>query len=165
MAKLSQGYPHYIHLLGLWAGRKAIEAKRLVMTSDDLNNAIPDALHNAVFGLQEQYERAVYSANKAALFKEVLLACALAKKDSTGRFGVAALQEPLKLITDHDYSTGAYQAHLGRFCEKDRGPVLEREGKPKIYRWRFFNPQLIPYVVLQGVSQKLIQSSRIPQRA
>jgi hypothetical protein len=164
IAKLSQGYPHYTHLLGLWSGRKAIEASRLHVTFDDLNKAIPDALRNAVGGLQEQYERATYSAMKATLFKEVLLACALARKDSLGRFGVGAIQEPLKLITGKEYGTGAYQAHLGRFCEIDRGPILEREGKQKMYRWRFLNPQLIPYVVLQGVSQDMIQSSRVPRQ-
>jgi len=162
MAKLSQGYPHYTHLLGLWVGRKAIESKRLQLTNDDLEKAIPEALKNAVGGLQEQYERAVHSIMKTSLFKEVLLACALCRKDSLGRFGVGAVQEPLKLVTGRDYTTGAFQAHLARFCESERGPVLEREGKPKAYRWRFLNPQLIPYIVLQGIGQKMIQSSRLP---
>lgn len=163
IAKLSQGYPHYTHLLGLWSGRKAIENKRLEVTFDDLSQAIPNALSNAVGGLQEQYERAIYSIQKVNLFREILLACALARKDSLGRFGVGALQEPLKLITGNDYSTAAYQAHLAKFCEVDRGSILKREGTPKMYRWRFLNPQLIPYVVLQGVRQNMIQSSRIPR--
>ncbi len=167
IAKLSQGYPHYTHLMGLWAGRKAIEDGRLQIMNEDLNQAIPDALRNAAGGLQEQYERAVDSGNRTAIFKEVLLACALARKDSLGRFSVVALQEPLNLITGKNYTTGAYQAHLGRFCESIRGPILERSGNPKSYRWNFLNPQLIPFVVLQGVSQKMIQPSRIPplQRA
>jgi Cdc6-like AAA superfamily ATPase len=163
IAKLSQGYPHYTHLLGLWSGRKAIENKRLEVTFDDLSQAIPNALTNAVGGLQEQYERAIYSIQKVNLFRQILLACALARKDSLGRFGVGALQEPLKLITGVDYSTAAYQMHLAKFCEVERGSVLQREGTPKMYRWRFLNPQLVPYVVLQGVSQNMIQSSRIPR--
>lgn len=164
IAKLSQGYPHYTHLLSLWSGRRTVEQKRGKITFDDLDKAIPDVLTNAVGGLEEQYERAVYSTKPTALFKQVLLACALAKKDSLGRFPVGALQEPLKLVTGNDYTTGAYQAHLGRFCESERGPVLERSGEPKSYRWRFLNPQLIPYVVLQGVSKKLIQASRVSPR-
>ena len=162
IAKLSQGYPHYTHLLGLWAGRKVFEQSRTQLTMTDLNNAIPDVLQNAEGGLQEQYERAVDSAKKTALFKQVLLACALANKDSLGRFAVGALQEPLKLITGQNYTTGAYQAHLGKFCEKERGMILERSGQPKSYRWQFLNPQLIPYIALQGVNQKLIQPALLP---
>ena len=132
IATLSQGYPHYTHLLGLWIGRKAIEQSRTQITYNDLERAIPDVLQNAEGGLQEQYERAVDSSKKGALFKQVLLACALSSKDSLGRFAVGALQEPLKLITGSAYVTGAYQAHLGKFCELERGPVLERSGQRRV---------------------------------
>ena len=156
IARLSQGYPHYTHLLGLWTGRRAIEQGHSQLSLIDLESAIPDVLQNAEGGLQEQYERAIDSSKRTALFRQVLLACALASKDSLGRFPVGALQEHLKVITGQNYTTGAYQAHLGKFCEAERGPVLERTGRPKSYRWRFLNPQLIPYAVLQGVNDKLI---------
>ena len=165
IAKLSQGYPHYTHLLGLWTGRRAVEDGRTHLHFDDLKQAIPSVLQNAEGGLQGQYEQAIDSSKKAALFRQVLLACAMANKDSLGRFAVGALQEPLKTITGQNYTTGAYQAHLGKFCEIERGPVLERSGQKKSYRWRFLNPQLIPYVVLKGVNDKLIQPSLLPQRA
>ena len=164
IAKLSQGYPHYTHLLGLWSGRRAIEEERSEVTRADLGRAIPDVLRNAEGGLQERYERAVASTKPAALFKQVLLACALASKDSLGRFAVRAIQEPLQEITGSEYATGAYQGHLGRFCEDERGPVLERSGKPKSYRWRFLNPQLIPYILLQGISSEMIQPSVVEFR-
>ena len=159
IARLSQGYPHYTHLLGLWSGRKAFGRNSNHLSDSDLQSAIPDVLGNAEGGLQEQYELAVDSTKKTALFRQVLLACALSHKDSLGRFAVGTLQEPLKHITGQNYSTGAYQSHLGKFCEPGRGMVLERSGQPKSYRWRFLNPQLIPYVVLQGVNQKLIDPS------
>ena len=159
IARLSQGYPHYTHLLGLWSGRKTIGDDRVLVTLQDATAAIPHVLQNAEGGLQEQYERAVNSTNPAALFKQVLLACALANKDSLGRFPVRAVQEPLKKITGTEYTTGAYQSHLGRFCESERGPVLERSGKSRSYRWRFLNPQLIPYILLQGIRSNMIQAS------
>ena len=164
IAKLSQGYPHYTHLLGLWSGRRALEENRSEVTQADLSRAIPDVLINAEGGLQEPYERALASTKPAALFKQVLLACALASKDSLGRFAVRAIQEPLQKITGSEYATGAYQGHLGRFCEDERGPVLERSGKPKSYRWRFLNPQLIPYILLQGISSEMIQPSVVEFR-
>ncbi|HJX69850.1 MAG TPA: hypothetical protein VJ441_02025, partial [Dehalococcoidia bacterium] len=122
-----------------------------------LEVAIPRALTNAEGGLQHQYEQAIASYRKDALFAQVLLACALAEKDSLGRFSVKAVQMPLKTITGLDYVTGAYQGHLAKFCEEERGEVLIRSGKEKSYRWRFINPQLIPYILLKGISGGLIK--------
>jgi hypothetical protein len=55
------------------------------------------------------------------------------------------------------FSSGAYQGHLAKFCEEGRGPILTREGKKKSYQWRFVNPQLIPYIILQGINDGLIE--------
>ncbi len=161
VATLSQGYPYYAHLLGLWAGRRVVDDDREFVTIRDLHLAIPDALLNAEGGLREQYDRAVDSTNPSALFRQVFLASALAHKDSLGRFPVRAIREPLRLVTGQTYGTGAYQTHLGRFCELERGPVLERSGVRRNYRWRFLNPQLIPYVILRGISDEMIGSSDV----
>ena len=161
VARLSQGYPHYAHLLGLWAGRRVADSGGRVVTYQDLYGAIPDAIMNTEGGLGEQYERAVDSTHPSALFKKVLLACALAHKDSLGRFPVRAVREPLRVVTGQRYGASAYQAHLSRFCEPERGPVLECSGVRRNYRWRFLNPQLIPYVILRGISDGVIGSSEV----
>ncbi|MBI2846443.1 MAG: ATP-binding protein [Chloroflexi bacterium] len=161
IATLSQGYPHYTHLLGLWSGRHAIEQEPTKVTMRDLELAIPNALQNAEGGLQHQYEKAIISYKKRALFIEILLACALTNKDPLGRFSVNDVQEPLKKITGKVYRTGAYQGHLAKFCDEARGRVLIRSGLKKSYRWRFANPQLIPYIILKGISDGRIQSMGI----
>lgn len=157
IAELSQGYPHYTHLLGLWSGRRALEAQHPKVTSDDLDAAIVDALENASGGVQQEYERAVASSRKMHLFREVLLACALAEKDSLGRFGAVHVREPLHKITGKDYTTGAFQSHLAKFAEAKRGPVLKKSGSRRSYRWQFVNPQLIPYVRLHGLKSGLLE--------
>ena len=151
IAHLSQGYPHYTHLLGLWAGRRAIEAGRLEVVAADLDRAIPDALENASGSVRLEYAKAVASGRKDTLYKQVLLACALAPKDTLGRFAAIDVRGHLREITGHDYDTGAYQGHLAKFCEAPRGPVLRRTGTRRNYRWQFVNPQLIPYVHLRGI--------------
>lgn len=156
IANWSQGYPHYTHLLGLWAGRRALDAARLNITDDDLENAIEDSLENASGGVQQEYEKAVGSAQSVTLFKEVLLACALSEKDSLGRFSAVSVRRPLTEITGKEYGTGAYQSHLAKFCEPQRGPVLKKTGSRRNYRWQFVNPQLIPYVRLHGLKTRLI---------
>jgi hypothetical protein len=56
----------------------------------------------------------------------------------------------LRKITGREYDTGAYQSHLAKFCEPDRGPILKKTGGRRSYRWRFVNPQVIPYILLEG---------------
>jgi hypothetical protein len=158
IAELSQGYPAYAHLLGLSSGRRTLDANRTRVTFDDLDLAIEDALLNAAGNVQQEYEVAVASVRKDNLFKEVLLACALAEKDSLGRFAAVNVREPLALITERDYTTGAFQSHLAKFAETQRGPVLKKTGSRRNYRWQFLNPQLIPYIRLNGIKTGLLTS-------
>jgi Cdc6-like AAA superfamily ATPase len=156
IAELSQGYPHYTHLLGLWAGRRGVEADRDTVTSLDLNSAIPEALENAAGGVQQEYERAISSSRKNTLYEDVLLACAMAPKDSLGRFSAVDVRPSLRRITGHDYNTGAFQSHLAKFCEHERGPVLKKSGNRRNYKWQFVNPQLIPFIRLRGIRDQRI---------
>lgn len=151
IAKLSQGYPAYTHLLSLWAGRRALDSGRTAVAFQDLEAAVGDALANAEANVQKEYEDAVASVRKDHLFREVLLACALADKDSLGRFSAVNVCPPLEQITGRAYSTGAFQSHLTKFTEEKRGPVLKRTGSRRNYRWQFLNPQLIPFVRLHGI--------------
>lgn len=157
IAQLSQGYPHYTHLLGLWAGRQAVATGDLTVSLDHMERAIPEALKNATGNVQEEYERAVASSRPDALFKQVLLACALARKDGLGKFSTTDVRAPLRRIMGgRDLGTGAYQSHLAKFCEPDRGPTLKKSGKRRSYRWRFVNPQVIPYILLRGREDGLV---------
>jgi Cdc6-like AAA superfamily ATPase len=154
IAALSQGYPHYTHLLSLWAGRKAIESKRNIVTENDLNHAIPAALRLAAGGIRQEFDIATDSTQPDNLFKDVLLACALAEKDSRGRFGIKSLREPLrKILNRPSIRAVAYQGHLAKFCDPKRGSVLRRSGERHNFRWQFTNPQLIPYVKLDGINR------------
>ena len=150
IAELSQGYPHYTHLLALWAGRRALPEGEPIVTPDILDRAIPDALRGTTGGVRHEYERAILSSQKDALFEEVLLACALARKDSLGRFATVDVRTPLGRILGREVTIGAYQSHLAKFCEPERGPVLKKSGKRRSYRWQFVNPQVIPYALIRG---------------
>ena len=157
IARLSQGYPHYAHLLGLWSGRKAAERNSTEITAVDLENAIPFSIRNTAGGIQLEYDQATDTNQPDALFKPILLACALAAKDVRGRFGIGALREPLQEILKRpNIRPVIYQRHLAKFCEPSRGPALFRTGRKKNYRWQFTNPQLIPFVRLQGLRDGLI---------
>lgn len=164
IANLAQGYPSYAHLLGLSAGRKAIDDTRTAVNTADLEMAIPTALENAIGSAQFEYEQAIATSQPGTFFKDVLLACALASKDPLGRFSAVEVRGPLRRLTKRpDYSTAAFQGHLAKFCEKERGSVLKRTGRRRHYRWQFINPQLIPYIRLRGIRDgRLNDDGNIP---
>ena len=159
IARMSQGYPHYTHLLGLWSGVRALRRGGDRVVGEDLDMAIPDSIQNAAGGIRLEYDRATDSTQPNNLFKEVLLACAMANKDVRGRFSLSAVREPLQKILGRPIKQVSYQRHLAAFCEPDRGPVLIRTGRRRNYRWQFANPQLVPFVRLQGINDGFIASA------
>ena len=162
IAQLSQGYPHYTHLLGQYAGVEATEKGTRHVTLEDLQRAIPRSLERAAGGIQVEYDKATDSTQPNNLFKEVLLACALAEKDARGRFPLRALQDPLRAVLRRQVYQSSYQRHLALFCDPARGSALARSGRSKNFRWSFTNPQLVPFIYLKGIQDGLIPDSWSP---
>ena len=157
IAQLSQGYPHYTHLLGQSAAIRAVERNAQEVTFDDLSASVPASIENTAGGIRVEYHRATDSTQPHNLFKEVLLACALADKDVRGRFASAAVHQPLQaILSPRGITRSSYQRHLALFCEPDHGSVLIKTGRRKNYRWHFANPQLVPFVRLLGIHDGLI---------
>ncbi len=153
---LSQGLPHYTHLLGLHAGREAIDYGRRGVEPSDVDSAIQKAITGAQETIQSSYHRATMSQRSDSLFPQALLACALAATDSLGFFAAGDVREPMSKIMGRSFDIPAFARHLNSFCEVDRGPVLQKTGVPHRYRFRFVNPLLQPYVTMKGLASGLI---------
>ena len=151
---LSEGLPHYTHLLGLHAGQRAVQEDRSDVTLDDVRRAIPKAVDRHT--ILNDYQQATRSARKDALFAEVLLACALAPKNQLGYFTSGSIRKPLEAIAGRRLDIPAFSNHLSQFLEPERGGVLQREGSSRRYFYRFTDPIFQPYVVLKGLSEGLI---------
>ncbi len=107
------------------------------------------------------YQRATRSARKDALFSQVLLACALAPKNQLAFFTSGAIRDPLEIIAGRRIDIPAFSNHLSQFLEPERGAVLQREGSSRRYFYRFTDPIFQPYVILSGLSQKLISDEQL----
>ncbi len=158
IVRLSQGLPHYVHLLGLHSVRAAIQKGRLAVIEDDLRVAYREATENASHTLRAEYDLATGSARRDALFEYVLLACALAEKDEVW-FRAAQVRKPLQEITNRPIPIDIPQfaSHLRSFCSEERGSALVIEGRPKNFRYKFRNPLLEPYVIVRGLAEGLVQ--------
>jgi Cdc6-like AAA superfamily ATPase len=156
MIRYSQGLPGYMHLLGQLSARMAIAKRCMNITAADLKSAVNNALEKSDQSIREDYYKAVESSDPRATYKEVLLACALAKTNELGKFYAKSVMEPLSKIRKKDIDIAHYSTPLGNLCLPERGPALVRSGVKKRFQYEFKNPLLQPLVILIGMRDGLI---------
>lgn len=161
---LSQGLPHYTHVLCLNAFQDAVTRDSETVTVSDSRSAIDRVLKGAAQSVVSAYHKAVASPRKDNLYAQVLLACAMTPTDPLGYFFAGDVRSPMSMIMGADYDIPAFSQHLKAFCDPARGPILRRDGERRRYRYRFANPLLQPHVIMHGVTSGLIQQDQIPRR-
>jgi Cdc6-like AAA superfamily ATPase len=159
IAKLAQGLPHYAHLLGLHAARVAIDKRTHEVTAEVVRDAVDRALRGASQSIRTNYENAIRSPRPDNLFADVLLACALTKTSDLGFFAAQDVREPMAQITGKRYEIPSFAQHLNEFSEPKRGPILQKTGTQRRYRYRFINPLFQPFVIMQGIQSGKIKNS------
>jgi len=153
---LSQGLPHYTHLLGLHSAREALDAETPHVAIKHVRSAINKALEQAQQSIRNAYHKATTSPRSESLFRQVLLACALATTDDLGYFSPADVRLPMSRIMGRPYDIPSFSRHLKEFSEERRGPILQKTGTERRTRYRFVNPLMQPYVTMRGVADGLI---------
>lgn len=157
ITRLSQGLPHYTHLLGRDSVRAAARQDQQCVSAKHVREGIRTAIESAQETTREQYARAVQSARQDALYRQVLLACALAEKGERSSFRAADVTGPMSKIMGKSYDIPAIAKHLKAFCEDERENVLLRSGRPRNYVYRFRNPLMESYILMRGISEELIR--------
>ena len=147
---LSQGLPHYTHLLGLYSAQHALDKGETEIAYVHVEAAIGKAMDKAQQSIKSTYHKAVSSPRSASLYSQVLLACALSKTDELGYFAPVDVRTPIRYITKKSYEIPNFARHLNDFCETTRGPVLQKTGSSRRYRFRFINPLMQPFVIMKG---------------
>jgi predicted transposase YbfD/YdcC len=158
---LSQGLPHYTHLLGLNATRAAVDDASWRVEEGHVEAATKGAIEGSLQSLRRSFHTATSSPRAESLFKQVLLACALAATDELGYFAAADVRTPMRRITGKPYDIPSYSQHLKQFCEEERGAVLQRIGPERRTRFRFTNPLLQPFVTITGLADGLISKQDV----
>ena len=154
--KVSQGFPHYAHLLAQNAARAAIDEGRAVIQSSDVYNGMFRAVDDAEQSQRELYHKAVTGTKKENLWTKVVAACAMAVSDDRGYFSGRDVQEQLSQILKRETFQQTLAYHLGKLTEVSRGPLLERIGPERRYRYRFLKPFIRPYILMRAINDKLI---------
>lgn len=158
--KLSQGLPHYTHLLAFSAVQSAIENERENINLEDVNQATAESIERAQQTIKEAYGKAV-SSPRGNLYPQVLLACAIAANDEMGYFSAGAVKEPLSKILNKTLDVSAFSRHLKEFCDNRRGPIIQQVGSPRRFKYRFLNPLIEPFVIMRGLKDGHIKPEDI----
>ncbi len=153
LAGLSQGLPHYTHLLTMHAALLAVDGGRTHITQEDRMGAIKEAVDNQSQTMLNSYQKAIRSTRRN-IFREVLLACALAT-DEHGYFSPADIRDPLEKIVGKRLEIPAFARHLKEFCDKSRGPILVRRGEARRFQYKFFYPLMQPFVIMKSIADSL----------
>jgi Cdc6-like AAA superfamily ATPase len=164
IALLSQGLPHYAHLLALHAVRTALDSGTATVEVKHVTAAIGKAVAGSQRSLLSDLQKATTSPQKGKhWYSEVLLACALAKTDEFGFFYAADVRGPLSMIMRKSVDIPSFAKHLNDFCHTNKGPVLQKLGVRHKFRYRFINPLLQPLVIMKGIVDRRISEEALDE--
>ncbi|HCL4214807.1 ATP-binding protein [Pseudomonas aeruginosa] len=149
---LSQGLPHYTHLLGLNGTLNAVEEDSTEVTAQHIEKAVIKSVETTQSSIRSAYSKATSSNRAENLYGHVLLACAMTEPDELGFFAPGAVREPMSILMGKQYDIPSFARHLYDFTEEEKGPILERIGTERKYRYRFKNPLIQPYVIMKGLA-------------
>ena len=124
---LSQGLPHYTHLLTQFAAQSALADRRVHVGVRDVDAAVTRAIERAQQTIVEAYREAVIG-RPGAIYPQVLLACALADEDEFGYFASSDVREPLSKILDKPSKPSTFARHLEELSSESHGSILQRSG-------------------------------------
>jgi hypothetical protein len=148
---LSKGLPAFAHTLGKGAVLSTIGSSRIGITEIDVDQAIAGILSSSQNTLKVDYETATRSNQERARFRQILTACALARTDESGYFTAKQVQGPLAAILKKTIGFDGFNPNLKELASPKRGDVLQQIGSERIYRYRFRNPAMQPYVIMKGI--------------
>lgn len=160
VSSLSQGLPHYTHLLALHATRIALDSGEDRVETGHVLDAIGKALDKAQHSIKSAYHRATASRQTNNRYPDVLLACALAHTDGFGFFGQADVRTALDRLRRGD-KDARFDRHLKHFTEPADEAVLQAIEMGHGRRYRFRNPLMQPYIILQGVAEGRITREQL----
>jgi hypothetical protein len=142
-------------MLGKYSIQNCVFERRFVQ-DEDVDEAMDKFLSESQQSLYDDYYRSTTSNQADTQFKEVLLACALARTDDSGFFPavnvIALLSKILKKTVRH----GNFQRHLIEFVSEGRGGILIRRGEERQYRYRFKDPMMQPYIIMKGIRENMV---------
>lgn len=156
---IPRGLPQYAHLLAQEGARQALLRAHDNIERKDVMNGLEIGLAKLDRSLSRAYHEATYSPRKTR-HKEVLLACSVAKLGDMGDFAPADVRSPYSQIIGEGVDIDRFNQQLTQLATTR--DILVREGEERRWRYRFRDPLMEPYVLLQGLQSGAITPESFP---
>jgi Cdc6-like AAA superfamily ATPase len=160
IVSLSQGFPHYTHLLGKYSALEAIRAQNMSVAFEDFEAGIFRAIEDTSETIRDAYQVATMTTKADSIFPLVLLAAALSEVDEHGSFRATDMVAPMCDLTGRDLGVPNFTYNLGKLSSDERGNVLEKVGAGRP-RYRFRNPLMRPYVLMKAFTDGRITEGQL----
>jgi DNA polymerase III delta prime subunit len=161
---LARGLPHNVHLVGQRSAKAALEKRSMIVDLQHVDDAMPEAVGQIDQLIVTQYHRATISPRKDNLYKEVLLAAALAPIDDLGYFAPVDLEKPMAVLLGRsEVKVSLFGQHLKNLCEEDHGRILEQVGTARKFRYRFSEPMMQPFILMNARASGQITREQIAE--
>lgn len=144
----SQGFPHYVHLLGKYCCLSAIEKRYDTILRANFDEAINDAIDNIYESIRSTYQKAVSSNKDNTLYSYVIFAAAMIKNDEEETFKATDLIPQFFKLLSKQMKVHSFGYHLAKLSSEDRGGIFQTIKIGKITRYKFKNPIIKAYVLL-----------------
>lgn len=149
IGSLSQRLPFYTHSFGLYSGLRAINDGRINITLQDVSASIADVAMSAE-NVRIMYHTATHSPHQNNRYETALIAFALIPVDELSSFSASKVGRYFSILSGKRMDVSDYKRYLAEFCSAKRGPILHRIGEPRRYRYRFIDPLMPPFVMINA---------------
>ena len=150
VAQLSNGFPHYAHLLGLWCVRVCAVNETDEITPGVFQVACDKAIGDAIETYRSAYAQATRTA-KASRYPAILCACAYAKHDEQGVFRATDVAQAMSTVFKTALSVPAVVPALGAFCTEERGKILTAVKTMNRNQYRLSDPMFRPFLRMKSL--------------
>lgn len=152
----SSGFPHFTHLLSLYAAEACLQEGSAVILDKHYRVALDKAIDDVNQSIMSSYQLATIEVKKKkSKFGMVLNACALAKQDEYTTFAIKDVVHPYNKISGEKATARDLVYNIKKLCEPDRGSILVKVGdSSRNVRFRFNSPLMRVYL-----SMKIEQSN------
>jgi Cdc6-like AAA superfamily ATPase len=146
---LSQGFPHFSHLLGKQSCRACIEDDLEKVTDAHFYRALTAAVDRVDESIRSQFQQATFSSKSNSNFRAVITACAMARRDDHGTFSVSDVVNAYSWVSGRAFPKESLGYVMARLCRQERGEVLLKIKVDQSVRYLFRNPLLLAYVQIK----------------
>jgi hypothetical protein len=158
IAKVSQGFPYYAHLLAGAAGTEALYRSQHHIGTKDVFASMVLAIEDADHTIRSNYVGSTTARSDANL-EATLVACALASADELSYFASTDVAVALSYLLGEDKKSGHVNSHLQRFSAPPHWVLERRELSQRKIRYRFRDPLMRPFVLLKGYQNGIIRDA------